>query len=265
MQNREIGNIKALKDAWAFMQSNWALSLGAVSILVVLGFMQYIPVIGFAFALAYSILSLSIQIYIGKAVYNDDRGDYMHRLAKDTTLGNLFTKHLDIAAGGFLGFFTLMLIFFFVFAIIVSSSMDMSAMQSIMQNGMNQHSEAMVVNMMINNDKLKVGLGIYLLVVLTLSYSFPAVMGRVILADSFNSALKRVFLVFSPTLWKSLFNGGYFTLIFVWTLIIFFVSIFVSQLFMIIFLIPVALIILYLLSLYNAIIYIYSVLLTEEQ
>ena len=263
MPKREISNIKALKDAWAFMQSNWALSLGAISILVALGFMQYIPIVGFAFALAYSIFSLSIQIYVGKAVYSDDREDAVARLSSNTTLSDLFTKHLDIAAGGFLGFFSLMLLFFMIFAIIVSSSMDMSAMQSVMQNGMNQQSEAVVMKMLINNSQLQWSLGIYLLIILTLSYAFPAVMGSVILADSFNSALKRVFLLFSPKLWKGILNGRYFILIFAWTLIIFFISIIVSQLFMTIFLIPIALIILYLLSLYNAIIYIYSVLITE--
>ena len=264
MLNREISNIKALKDAWEFMKSNWALSLGAISILVILGFMKYIPVVGFAFAIAYSILSLSIQIYVGKAVYEDDTPNSMSKLAQNTTLSELFTKHLDIASGGFLGFFTLMLLFFFVFAMIISSSIDPASMQTIMQNGINPKSEAVITQILTNNSTLQLNLAIYLFVILTLSYALPAVMGRVILSDSFNSALKRVFLLFSPTLWKSILNGKYFILIFVWSMIIFFVSIVVSQLFTIIFLVPVAFVILYLISLYNAIIYIYSVIASQK-
>ena len=91
MQNK-ITNNQALKDAWVFMQSNWALSLGAISILVVFALMQYIPVVGFAFALAYSILTLSIQIYIGKAVYEDNSEGYMSRLAQNSKLSDFFTK-----------------------------------------------------------------------------------------------------------------------------------------------------------------------------
>ena len=102
------------------------------------------------------------------------------------------------------------------------------------------------------------GLTVMLIFLLWLSYLMPGVMGRVILSENFGEALRRTFLLFSPSFWKSTFNKEYFILVLVWSIVVFVVGLVSSWLFVSIFLSPVALILLYGVALYNAAVYVFA-------
>ena len=257
---KEIGNKKAIRVAWSFMMGNITLTLIALSILIVFGLMQYIPIVGFIFAMAYSILNFSIQIYMGRAVLENNSESEIQDVASKTNVNEFFTKYIDIAAGGFLGFFTIMILSFFILMMIVMTNLDSATIATINQNGISETS----VMTMAQNSTFIYALLIFMLIGLILSYAIPAVMGKVFLAEDFFSAFKNSFLIFAPSLWKRVFNKEYFKLIFIWSIVIFFSAIIISQFFKVLITIPIALILLYLLSLYNSVIYIYSIIAIEK-
>ncbi len=249
------GNKEAFSLAIEFFKGNIALSLGAIGILIAVALLQLIPGVGVVFAFAYPILSLAVQVYVGRQVpeVKDDRE--MGTVAAHSTLSDLFLKHLDIAAGAFLGFFTIMLLLGLLFVLLFSGSVDMNALAT-------DNTEAFMAS--VNVGAMMGGLTILLLLVMWLGYLMPGVMGRVILSENFIQALRRSFLFFSPSFWKRTFNKEYFLLVLVWSIVVFIAGLVASWLFASIFLSPVALILLYGVALYNAAVYVFAAQILSE-
>ena len=250
----QMSNKSAISAAWSFFKGNIALSLGAIALLIGLGILQYAPLIGVIFSFAYPVLSFAVQIYVGREAATLSAPEEMERVAADTKLSDLFGKYIDLAMGGFMGLFILMIFFFVLLAIMMGAVVDHDKLQAIAASG-EAVGMVQMQSIMLEGRVLEWVVIPLFIVLLFLSYIFPAVMGRVILSENFTQAFKSVFGFFSPRLWSASFNSAYFTLVFFWSIIVFLSAIVAGQFFVTIFLIPVALVILYCISIYNAIVY----------
>ncbi len=245
----EANNKEAINLAVHFFKGNVALSLAAIVILLILVFMQYIPFFGIGFAIAYAILSFEIQIYLARNIPNLSSSEEMAKVAANTKLGDLLSRHLDIAAGGILGYFTISMLTGLLFMVVFGSVIDMNALRSMdMQSLAAQLSKPDVISAIL----------FFVLIALWLGYFFPAVTGEVMMAESFGAAFTKTFLIFSPKLWKRAFNKEYFTLILLWSIIVFVAAFILSMLSFSILFLPIFLIGIYFLSLYNAAIYLFA-------
>ena len=124
----KAGNKEALEIASSFFKGNIALSLSAIAILIVIALLKMIPLVGIIFAFAYPILSFAIQIYVAREVPGLQNTDGMEEVAQRTKLGDLFTRYLDIAAGGFLGFFLILMLLSMLFMGLMSFSVNIETM-----------------------------------------------------------------------------------------------------------------------------------------
>lgn len=247
----EKNNSAAVKSALSFFKGNYALNFGALAILVVLAIFSAIPLIGIVFAIFYSMLNLSLQIYFGRLVAQKKSIDEISEEASNVKISDFLTKYLSQAAGGFLGLFLIAILIFFIFfilAMVFGGSINMHY-----SHGMN--NQQMMFEMMSTYSIPSI---ITLLIIGFLFYIIPAVFGEIIFSENFNEAFKNSFLLLNPGFWKKTFNKDYFILILIWSIIVFAVYIFSIFLSSTLILLPVALLVLYLLSLYNAAIYVFA-------
>ncbi len=246
----QYSNRVAFAMAWNFFKGNYALNFAVVAILIVLKLLGMLPVIGLLFIFGYSILELSIQIFFGRKAKEVVSEEDMQYVAAETKIGEYLSAYLPQASGAFLALFLLALVFIALFGVIVASSgsMKMVSEQALMQGQM-----AQVLLYVMGSPSI-----LLFLVVAILFYFFPAMMGKVFKSEDFVAAFKSVFLLFSPTLWKSTFNKDYFVLIFIWSIIVTIAVVLIVLMMGTVLLIPVGLILAYLLSLYNAAVYVYA-------
>ena len=254
-------NANAFALAWNFFKGNYVLNFAAIAILIVFNLFGLIPIIGILFVLAYSILALAVQIYFGKKISHANVPEDMAAIAAETKIRDLFMEHVDIAAGAFLAFLILGIVFGLLFVIV--AGLGAEAVQESLQL---QHMNMDINDQMATIAMSGVGIGgaVLFLLMLFLAYFFPAVMGRVILSEDFVSGFKNAFLIFSPALWKSCFNKDYFLLILLWSIIIFVALLVIFALSATLILLPLGVVIAYILSLYNAAIYVFAAKLAQE-
>jgi hypothetical protein len=243
------GNKEALQIASNFIKGNITLSLGALAVLITIALLKMAPLIGVIFAFVYPILSFAIQIYVAREVPSLQRPEDMAKVAQRTRLGDLLSRHLDIAAGGFLGFFLILMLFGVLFTVVMGFSIDIQTLQS-------GNMEA--ISAAIYTSGALVSLLLFLMIGLWLSYLMPGVMGEVVMAENFADAFRKSFLLFSPSFWKRTFSKAYFVLILIWSMIVFVAALLFSWIAVSIILLPFALIGVYYLSLYNAVIYVFA-------
>jgi len=246
-------NKEALNIALNFFKGNVVLSLSAIAILLVVALLKQVPVVGIVFALIYPILSFAIQIYLAREVPRLQNPEEMEALAQRTKLSELFTRHLDIAAGGFLGFFLIITLLGMLFAGLMSASIDVQTAEQAMRS---QDIQEMIVA--ISTGGALGTLFFFLILLMWLGYLMPGVMGEVLLAPTFMDAFRKSFLLFNPRFWKRTFTKEYFVLIMIWSFIVFFAALILSWIAVSILLLPVALVGVYFLSLYNAVIYVFA-------
>jgi hypothetical protein len=245
----KIGNKEALEIAAAFFKGNVTLSLSAIAILILIALLKTVPVVGIIFAFAYPILSFAVQIYVAREVPGLQRPEEMEKVARRTGLGDLFTRHLEIAAGGFLGFFLILMSLSMIFLWMMSFSVDIQTLSA-------DNMEALAASVTASGATGTFFL--FLLIGMWLGYLMPGIMGEVILADGFGEAFRRSFLLFSPAFWKRTFSREYFQLVLIWSLIVFAAAMIISWIAVSILLLPVALVGVYFLSLYNAVVYVFA-------
>ena len=249
-------NKTAMVLAWNFFKGNYALNFAAVAILLVLSLLGIIPIVGLLFVFAYSIVSISIQVYFARAVNSVQSEEEIADVAARTKIGELLVTYLHVAAGAFLALFTISLVFMLLFGATVSMNMDIETLQ----NGV-AITQSEMVGMVFGASGV-VGL-LLLLIAAVLFYFFPSAMGEAMLSDTFTDAFKKVFLIFFPSHWKRCLNKEYFILVLVWSLILMAVWFVLLLLSASIILLPVVLLAAYIVSLYNAAIYVFALRLAK--
>ncbi len=247
-------NATAMRLAWHFFKGNYALNFSALAILVVLSLLGALPIVGLLFFGAYTILSFSAQIYFGRHVAQVGEPVQMEEVAKKTRLGEYLTTYLPQAAGGFLAFFAISMLFGILFTLAAATAPAAAATQAVPAGGAGM-AEAIAgqILMAISPASLVV-----LLLAVGLLYIFPAVAGRIIFSDDFAQAFRAGFLLFSPSLWKKSFNRDYFLLVAGWSLVVFGFVLLSMALSATVILLPLSLVLAYILSLYNAAIYVFA-------
>ena len=245
----KAGNREAFSLAVDFFKGNIALSLGAIGILITVALLQMVPIVGIVFGFAYPILSLAVQVYVGRQAAAVSSESEMAETASRTTLSDLFVKHIDIATGAFLGFFILLALLSILFFLLMGSAFDMQALQS-------NNAEAFYASMDIG--KAMGTFALFMILLMWLGYLMPGVLGEVILAEDFGDAFRKSLRFFSPAYWKRTFNKEYFILVFIWSIVVFVAGMVISWLFASLLLAPIALLALYCVSLYNAAVYVFA-------
>lgn len=247
-------NKEALTLAWGFFKGNYALNFAAIAILIVLNLLGFIPVIGILFVFAYSLLSLSVQVYFGKAIDAIESEEEIADIAAETKIADLFGKYVHVAAGAFLGLFLISFVFVILLGLVImQGSVNVQTLQGGVEAQMEMMGSASGIEALL-----------LLLLFAYFFYFFPAMIGRVLRSEDFVSAFKSVFLLFNPSFWKSCFNKAYFGLIFVWSLIIIGIAIVLIAMSATIVLLPLVLVAAYIVSLYNTAIYIFAYDLSKE-
>ncbi|MRI83027.1 MAG: hypothetical protein C6I00_01275 [Nitratiruptor sp.] len=245
-------NKTALLAAWNFFKGNYGLHFGTIGILVLLNlFGVLLPFVGILFIFAYSIFSLSIQIYFARTILEAGTPQELQEAAAQTRIGPFLTTYLPQASGGFLALLLLFILLFFLFSGILLASgelqeeMDPARMEEMAQS-------------------LTLPVLFLLGALLTLLYAFPGAMGRLMVSEDFFSAFKAPFTLFTPSLWRGIFNRRYFLLVMGWSLITTLATILFMALASTLLLLPVALVGAYLVTLYNGALYTFAWELSQE-
>jgi hypothetical protein len=247
-------NRKAFDYAISFIRGNITISLIAVTILMILSLMKQTGgSAGVLFVIVYSILATSIQVYVAKSAYEADSSQDMSSRAEKSKLSSLLFEHIGIATGSSLGLLILMSALLIPFSYMFAQSAGEELMREVMEKGITD--DFIIFLQSWKAQKIILSLMSILAIV---SYIMPAVMGKSYMSDSFSQAFGRVFLIFSPSLWKSSFNKNYFTLIVIWSIVVSIAFLLIMEMSKILYLLPIVLIASYTVSLYNGILYIFS-------
>jgi hypothetical protein len=243
-----MNNKAAFDAAWEFVKSNWKVTILAVIIEIALVVLGLIPLIGIIFGLLATLVVFNEQIYFGKVVMNSKSIEDVRKAAEQTDLMQFLFKYINVAIGAYLGSIVLFLIMGVVGLILFQFGLSYD---------------------MYGQPHINV-LGILLILVLMVFFSvfgyiFPAIMGEIIKSDTFGDGFKKVFLIFSPNLWKKTLNKKYFLLVFIWFLIFFGISIVSELMIMTLILLPLGILGFYFLGLYNGAVFVYASNLLENQ
>jgi len=183
--------------AWEFIVLNKNFTLVVIGILIALGLLQNIELMALFFSIFAGMLSLSVQIYAGRAIYlSKNIDDYISEVKK-SDINKIFSQHGFTASGAYLGILALTLSFIFAFALLLGISGDIGVVQAGIQQ-----------------EEMLAALAVFalpmLLIIFALSYVQPLVQANIILASSFKEGFKAVFTVFSADVWREAFQKSYF-------------------------------------------------------
>ncbi len=251
----QIGtNKEAINIAYSFFRANIGISLGIVTIMAVAIILQTLPTIGSIFAIIYAILTLSIQIYIGRSVWSIDTPKDIKDIASNANIKDILLSAYSEAIGATMGFLLITILFMMLFGYIISQTIDLELLQkAISANNVEAVSD------MLFKAFTSPAMIIFFIIVLLFTYLVPAVIGRVMVSESAGEAFVASMGFFHPTVWKRVFtNGSYAKIVTIWSLILFVAFMILSILFSSLILLPLGFVVLYMLLLYNAVIYAFA-------
>ncbi|WP_200764070.1 hypothetical protein [Nitrosophilus alvini] len=251
-------NISALMLAANFFKGNYALSFTAVAIIIIVELLTLIPAAGMIFSILSLVVTFSIQVFFGKAVIVLENEEDIKKIAANTRIGELIGNFINVAAGVTAAYLSIGIVLGIIFYLIFA----LGGGAVVMQDMQTMTREEMMVYM-----SGSMGVSMFFLIVIAsfLFYVFPAVMGLAIKKDRFAEAFRSIFLLFSPTVWKTTFNKEYLIFIVKWSLILFALSLVVFAMAMSIILFPVVMVIAYYIMLYNAAVYVFAERLSIEK
>lgn len=178
--------------SWEFLILNKQFTLTAMSMLLLLNILsQFIGLLAMVLS---GILSLCVQIYLSRFIYETKSIQTFIAQTKESKFENVVAKNFYISMGAYLGNVVLLIGFIFLLTVLLKS------------NGFDlEHFDESQLLPMVQV------IAIPLLVTLLLvSYIHPLVQSNVALSNSFNEAFFAVFSLFSISLWRRAFHGGYF-------------------------------------------------------
>ena len=180
---------------WEFITLNRKLTMTLLSTLILLGFLSMLPIVGVVFTVFSSVLSQSIQIYLGRLVYNSENIEAFVSDIEQVEGETIVKHHFSTAMGAYLGWMVIASIFLLLFGV-VAGSMG-------------------VTESMIYDERALIGILFsmalpLIFIVMILSYLQPLVQSNVILSNGFNEGFLAVLTIFSPDLWKRAFQWSYF-------------------------------------------------------
>jgi len=178
--------------SWEFIVLNKNFTLTAMSMLLLLNILS--AFLGVLAMVLSGILSMAIQIYIARLVYETQNIETFVAEVKKSKLEKILSNNIFIATGAYLGTIVLLLAFITLFVLFIQGmgidleTMDMAKLMEVVQ--------VFILPMMI--------------FLLLLSYLHPLVQSNIALAKDFKEGYRAVFTLFTPTLWKQAFQRHYF-------------------------------------------------------
>ena len=188
--------------SWEFIVLNKNLTFTAMSMLLLLNILSvFLGILAIVFS---GILSMAIQIYIARLVYETQNIETFVEESKHSKLENILSKHIFTATGAYLGTMSLLVGVLFLFLFLIKNmGIDLETMSL---------------------DQLMEVIQVFILpaviTLLLLSYLHPLVQSNIALAKDFKEGYRAVFTLFSPTLWKQAFQNYYFKYVALFILII---------------------------------------------
>jgi len=191
---------------WEFISLNKQFTFTVISVLVLLNFLGFIPIIGFVFSVFYSALLLSIQIYAGRLVYTTENietfVDEVHQVEGE----NVVKQYFAPALGAYMGWMVIGLLAFFLLALIVG---NMGVTESTLNNSAELFALLSVIGLPI------------ILITLIFSYVQPLVQANIIMSNTFQEGFFAVFTIFSADVWRRAMQASYFKYMFWLGLLVF--------------------------------------------
>ena len=193
---------------WEFIVLNKPLTLTLITLLFVLSILGAIPIIGVVFSLFSSILFISVQIFIGRLVYESDNIEVFVDKVSKVKGEDIVKEYFSPALGAYAGWMVLGLLMLIVVSILIGSmglglsNIDLNSASAIQEN-------QEVLLQLISTVALPM-----LIVLLILSYVQPLVQSHVVLANDFKEGFFAVMKLFSVDVWRDAFKGSYFKYMF---------------------------------------------------
>ena len=190
---------------WEFIILNRRLTITIISTLIVLAFLGLLPIVGFVFGLFSSVLSQSMQIYLGRLVYSSENiGEFVSDI--EQVDGEVIVKrHFAVAMGSYVGWIAVAFLLLMFFGVLAGT---MGLDESILNN-----EKELIAFLTTMASPL-------IVTMLFLFYLQPLVQANVMMSNSFNEAFSAVFTLFSVRLWKMAFQRNYFRYISLFGLIL---------------------------------------------
>jgi len=175
-----------------FMTLNKNFTLTALSLLLLLNLLSVF--LGFLAIIVSGILSMAIQIYVGRVVYESENIASFLKKTKESKLETLLPIHLSTASGAYFGTLTI----FFVVLLLIG----------FMLSSMSPNIEGMPMEKLL--ELMQVFLLPTLVGLLLVSYFYPLVQSNITLSKDFKEGYRSVFTLFTPELWQKTFRKDYF-------------------------------------------------------
>ena len=178
--------------SWEFVILNKKFTLTAMSMLLLLNLLTMF--LGLLAMFASGILSMAIQIYISRLIYQTENIETFIAESKESKLETIVSKYSFTAMGAYFGTITLLLIFLALLTLLIQNlGVDLE----------NIKLEELVV-------RLQPFALPMVLFTLAISYIYPLVESNIALSRDFKEAYRAVLTLFSPTLWRKTFHREYF-------------------------------------------------------
>ena len=212
---------------WEFIRLNQIFTVTVLGLIILISFFGIIPQLSLVATMLAGVLSMTLQIYAGRAVYTSkDITSYVELIKKSRIDTPEIKEHFSTAFGAYMGWITVL--FFFIF------------MVSMIANSMGLIHENM------NEDEIRMAYASIssplIVVALVLSYVQPLVHSNIVLSNGFSEGFKAVFTLFSRDVWSSSMKKSYFIYVSIFGLVIMgvavpFITLFMGMFFNIILLI----------------------------
>jgi len=224
---------------WEFITLNKKFTSSAIVVLLVLSLLGSIPLVGFIFSVFSSAFALSIQIYIGRVVYETKNIETFVDEINNLDSQKLIENHFSSALGAYMGWMLIALLLLGGISLFIGGL------------GINVANNAELLSLLTT---IMIPL---LVVILVFSYIQPLVQSNIVMANNFKEGFLAVLTIFSADVWRSAMQRSYFKYISVYGIIILFFCILFSFIFSIFALIPI-------LNLFIVIVFVYilSVMMT---
>jgi len=198
---------QAYSLAWRFFSKNKLVSFLAMAVIFGLYILSVIPLLGFFIAIVAGIALFSVQTFVAKTLISSNSDEEYDEKVQGAVLKDLLTRHLNVASGGFLGFFVIEIIMIVIMFTLFVLSVGLESLMQLSDQTMTPEQQMQIFQSM-------GGIGlIFVLVAMFLAYIYPLALAKVYASEDFGEAFAAIFTMFSPTVWKASLNVQYFLMI----------------------------------------------------
>jgi len=207
---------------WEFITLNKKFTLSVIVVLFALSLLGTIPLVGFIFSVFSSAFALTIQIYVGRLVYETDNIETFVDEVNHADGQKVIERYFSPALGAYLGWMVMGLLFIGIISLFLSGTTS---------GNISTNEELISALTTVAIPVLLIGL--------ILGYIQPLVQSNIVMANDFKEGFLAVMTIFSKDVWSSAFQASYFKYISIYGLIILLASALFSFIFSLFAVIPI--------------------------